>query len=265
MKRPTLFLVVTRKDLKLIIIILLIIISIALLPSINIIKVMKINRIGPLYGKIIVIDPGHGGIDGGTYFKDILEKNINLTIGLKLKEQLIKKGAAVVMTREIDDSLDDHSNSGNRHRQDLNARVKVVNDNKADIFISIHVNHAKNTNRMGAIVYYYKDSEKSKVLAEHLQSYLNNLPAYKKIETEIKHSPIPGDYYILRNTSSIGVIVETGFISNEVDRNLLLNDEHLSEIVQLITKSIIDYFRSSLWYFSALCQSRNIKKLLTIS
>jgi len=213
------------------------------LPTNAIRNVMSIRMIKPLNNKTIVLDPGHGGIDGGTSFGEILEKNINLTIGLKLKEELIKRGANVIMTREIDDSLDDHiDNGGSRHREDLNTRVNIVNKNNADIFISIHVNHTKNEKRIGPIVFYNEGDEEGIELAEYIQDYLNNLPAYNKMDIKVKHSITSGNYYTLQNISIPGVIVEMGFISNEIDRELLLQEEHQNEIIKLIARSVIDYF-----------------------
>lgn len=163
----------------------------------------------------------------------------------KLKELLTKKGAKVLMTREIDDSLDDHiPNNGSRHREDLNSRVKIVNNSKVDILLSIHVNHNKNANKIGPIIFYNTRSEESKYFANHIQEYLNNLSSYKEIDIGTKHKATPGDYYLLRNISPPGVIIEMGFISNESDRRLLLDNKHLDEIVELITKGIIDYFNA---------------------
>lgn len=241
MERPTIYF--TQKKIYYIVTLLIIIAIIVLLPSKAILKVMNVIRIKPLNNITIVLDPGHGGVDGGTSYGDILEKNINLIIGLKLNEELTKKGATVVMTREIDNSLDDRIvGNGSRHREDLNARVKIANDNKADIFISIHVNHTKNTSKMGPIIFYDIDSENGKFLAEYVQTRLNNLSAYKEMDVKVKHSPTSGNYFTLKNISSPGVIVETGFISNENDRKLLLDVEHQNEMIELIARSIIDYF-----------------------
>lgn len=236
------FLIITKRTIYYILTLIIIITLLLSLPTKEIQKVMNINRNKPLHNKVIVLDPGHGGIDGGTYHEDILEKNINLEIGLKLKESLIQRGATVVMTREIDDSLDDHISNGSRHLEDLNARVKIVNDNEADIFISIHVNHTKNKNKIGPIVFYNEHSEENKKIAEKMQGFLNKLSAYKEMDIKVKHDATPGDYFILRNTSSPGVIIETGFISNEIDRKLLLEKEHQDEIVELIGRCIISYF-----------------------
>lgn len=226
--------------------ILLLIISIILVPllrSNTIQKVVTSRRIKPLDNRIIVIDPGHGGIDGGTNFGDILEKDINLAVGLKLKDLLIKKGATVVMTREIDESLDDHIvGNGSRHREDLNARLRIINESKADLFMSIHVNYNKNEKRLGPMVLYHSNSEEGKYLAEHMQVYLNDITTYKRMNITVKHSVMSGNYYIAGNTKIPGIIIEIGFLSNEIDRKLLLDTEHQNEIIEQITKGIISYF-----------------------
>ncbi|QUH25846.1 N-acetylmuramoyl-L-alanine amidase family protein [Serpentinicella alkaliphila] len=233
-------LLISKNKLVLFLCMFIIIISINLLKFTAIRDVMKMNN-ETLWGKIIVIDPGHGGIDGGTcHGNDILEKNINLSISLKLKKELQKRGATVVMTRETDDSLDDHINNGNRHAEDLRERVRIINNSNADLFISIHVNYTKNIKRQGPIVFYYLYSEKSKVLAENVQTHLNGLSAYKEIG--LNRRPVEGSYYILKNTLPPGVIIETGFISNEVDRELLLEEKHQKEITILIKNSIVEYF-----------------------
>ncbi len=243
MNRDTVILIINRYRKYFIALLMILIVVIALVPTKANKNVMNIIRIKPLDNKTIVIDPGHGGIDGGTSVGDILEKDINLIIGLKLKEKLIKKGATVIMTREIDDSLDDHIiNNGSRHREDLNARVKIVNDSNADILISVHVNYIKNSNKIGAIAFYHTNGEKGKYLAEHMQGYLNDISTYKKMDITVKHSATSGNYYILGNTSAPGIIVEIGFLSNQIDRGLLLDAEHQNEIIEQITKGIISYF-----------------------
>lgn len=231
-----------RKRISYIVILTIFLLAMTLIPTNAIQNVMYSMKIKPLSGKTIAIDPGHGGIDGGTNKGDILEKDINLAIGLKLRDILTNKGAEVIMTREEDVSLDSLINSNaSRHRRDLGARVKIVNESKADLFISLHVNHIKNVKRMGPIVFYYTDSEEEKHLAEHMQKYLNDISTYKQMDIAVQHGATPGNYYVLAYTEVPGIIVEMGFISNEIDRRLLLDEEHQNEIVQQISKGIIDY------------------------
>lgn len=243
MNKSTILSIINRFKASYIIVLMVSIVAIALLFPQTIQSVMHIIRIRPLDNKVIVIDPGHGGIDGGTNLGDILEKDINLSISLKLRDLLSKKGATVIMTREIDNSLDDHIiGNGSRHREDLAERVKIIDESNADIFISLHVNHIKNEKKQGPIVFYDTNKEEQRYLAEHMQEYLNDILTYKKIGITVKHVATAADYYILRNSIISGIIVEMGFISNVTDRKLLLEEDHQNEIVEQITKAVIVYF-----------------------
>lgn len=235
-KKPGIFILIA------ILLIVFSLVIIRLVKSNTIERVVDRIKVKPLDKRIIVIDPGHGGIDGGTNFGDILEKDINLEVGLRLRDLLIKKGAEVVMTREIDDSLDDHIvGNGSRHREDLNTRARIINESKADLFISIHVNYSKNEKKLGPIVFYHESSEEDKNLAEHMQMYLNDISSYKKHDIHIRHDVMKGNYYIAGNTDIPGIIIEIGFLSNEFDRKALLDPLHQEEIIEQITKGIIDY------------------------
>lgn len=91
----------------------------------------------------IVVDPGHGGIDGGAAKKGVLEKEINLNVSKKLKTYLEAKGYKVLLTRESDMSLDKFGAAGqSRHSRDLNARVNIINNSGTEIFLSIHMNYS---------------------------------------------------------------------------------------------------------------------------
>ncbi len=242
MNKATLLRIKGNRGFHIIILIILIVLMPLLRPN-AIRKVVNTIRVRPLDNRVIVVDPGHGGIDGGTNRGDILEKNINLEVGLKLKDLLEKKGARVVMTREIDDSLDDKIvGNGSRHREDLKERVRIIDESKADLFLSIHVNYSKNEKRLGPMVLYHTRSEEGRYLAEHMQEYLNRISTYKKMDITINHDVMTGEYFISGNTPIPGIIIEMGFLSNEIDRRLLLDPAHQDEIVEQITKGIISYF-----------------------
>ncbi|WP_034328437.1 N-acetylmuramoyl-L-alanine amidase family protein [Alkaliphilus transvaalensis] len=226
----------------LILISLLLVIVILSFFSSGLLNVIQFNNKDILQGRTIVIDPGHGGIDGGTHYKtEILEKDINLDIALKLRKELEKKGATVIMTRETDDSLDDHVNNGNRHSEDLNARARIINQSQPELFISIHVNYINNIEKFGPIVFYYRSSDPSKSLAEHVHRNLSKLSAYENNHSKLEKNPLPNNFFVLRNTISPGILVETGFISNEKDRQYLQNEEHQEEIAKMITIGIMEY------------------------
>jgi len=190
---------------------------------------------------IIVIDPGHGGIDGGTNKDGILEKDINLSIAKKLKDILEKAGYKVIMTREEDISLEQLSDKGgSRHQRDLNARVDIINNSNAQLFVSIHVNcNMKRPATDGSIVFYSDKYEQNKILAYNIQRALNDMIINGKKRTI--HDPQQGKYFILNNAQIPGVIVETAFISNPVERQLLLKEEFQRQIAEKIAQGIIDY------------------------
>lgn len=96
----------------------------------------------PLSGKIIYLDPGHGGPDGGATGDEVLEKDVALSVASKIKDYLQQQGALVIMTRETDTDLADNETKGYSRRkvEDLRKRLSLINESEADLFISIHLN-----------------------------------------------------------------------------------------------------------------------------
>ena len=182
---------------------------------------------------IILIDPGHGGVDGGAKSKNgTIEKNINLLIAKKLKTELEAAGYIVYMTREEDSQLD------TKKVRDLNARCQMKKDTKCDIFISIHQNIFPQSNCFGAQVW-YGANDKSKLLAEDIQKSLkesiddNN----KRISKAAKEQ-----YRILRDGyDGACVLVECGFLSNREEEQKLKSDEHQDKIVKGIMDGVSSY------------------------
>ncbi len=194
---------------------------------------------------IIVIDPGHGGVDGGTYIGNLYEKDINLDIAKKTKAYLEQKGHIVIMTRDKDISLDSLCSADiGRHRKDLSARADIINHSGASIFISIHINsNFGNPATNGSVVFFHNKSSSGKVLAYDVQRALNNVLA-DGIKRSI-HNPVPADYFLLRNTSIPGLIVEAAFISNRKERELLTNQKFKDDLAFAIGEGIIKYFNKS--------------------
>jgi N-acetylmuramoyl-L-alanine amidase len=190
---------------------------------------------------IVVIDPGHGGVDGGTNKDGILEKEVNLAIAKKLKTNLEQKLYRVVMTREEDVSLDGLSDlDASRHQKDLQARADIINSSNAQLFISIHVNC--NFNRPatdGSIVFYSDRFSQNRELAYTVQSALNSMFVNGRSRTV--HDPQTGEFFILKYSDIPGVIVETAFISNEEERKLLLKEEFQEQLTSAIGKGVEKY------------------------
>lgn len=228
-KRSRIYVIKLNRKMLLALIVLLIII-IVLLKSSNSFEIFK-HRAGP----IVVIDPGHGGIDGGTSDAEgLLEKDINLDVGLYLRDELKKDGFNVIMTRDKDESLEDFSNvNASRYRRDLNARKTIINKNKPVAFVSIHVNSSEVASAKGVQVYYYPDSSESKKMAESI---------CEEIEPDAK--AVSQDYFILRETEYTGVLVEIGFISNPEDNVLLKDKKYKKKIAYSIKEGIKEYLKT---------------------
>jgi N-acetylmuramoyl-L-alanine amidase len=209
-------------------------------PTISVFKALA-----PLAGRVIVIDPGHGGIDGGTFLDDgTLEKDINLQIGLQLKKCLERSGAHVIMTRTKDIALDNqNSESKYRHKRDLIARADIINSSYPDVFLSLHINAEKSSAKTrGPIVFYFRESEQSKLLGEILQQRLEE--AYEKSGQFIRPRKAHpnSSLFLLKNTQVPGVIVELGFMTNPADKSLLLSSDFQEKLCQHITLGLRDYF-----------------------
>jgi N-acetylmuramoyl-L-alanine amidase len=191
--------------------------------------------------KIILIDPGHGGIDGGAESKSgTIEKNINLSISLKLRDSLNRAGYTVLMTREEDKGLYTESGSMNKKKvEDLNNRCKIKRESNCDIFVSIHQNFFAQSRYSGAQVWYSKNEDGEK-LAHIMQQNLR-----KDLNSKSKREEKLGDSYkVLRCYCSIpSVIVECGFLTNPQEERELIKDEYQDKIAESISKSIEEYFQ----------------------
>lgn len=137
-----------------------------------------------------------------------------------------------MMTRIEDEAL------GTKKISDMRSRKEITNLSKADIIISIHQNSYPSQKVKGAQTFYYSESEKSKRLAESIQTELISF-----LDTQNKREIKPNnDYYILKQTDIPAVIVECGFLSSDIERNLLSDDEYQEKIAWSIYMGIIKYF-----------------------
>ena len=186
----------------------------------------------PLLGKLIVIDPGHGGKDPGTMYKNIYEKNLVLNISLYLEKKLNEKGASTISTRSGDYDLS-KPNALYRKKSDFDNRIKLINNPNADLYISIHQNIYQNKKYSGPQVFYVKDNQK---LAEIIQNTLN-----KYLNTKRKVKTI-NNTYMYKLLKKKGILIECGFISNDNERYKLKTEEYQLKLSKIITEGIITYY-----------------------
>lgn len=194
----------------------------------------------PLSGKIIVVDAGHGGIDGGASSKDgLLEKDVALEISLILRDYLQEAGALVIMSRVEDTDLADPSTKGVRKRkiEDLKRRVQLVNEAGGDLFVSLHLNAIPSPRWSGAQTFYnraYDENEKvAKFIQDEIRSNLANTNRLAK--------PI-GNVYLLKHAKIPGALVEVGFLSNPTEAELLKTEDYQQKIAASIYQGIMRYY-----------------------
>lgn len=188
----------------------------------------------PLQGKVIVVDAGHGGLDPGTTYKDIYEKDITLSISKYLENFLSQMGATVVLTRKDDGDL---SNGVKNHRKkaDFDNRIKIINNEYTDMYLSIHLNYLGSSKYYGAQVFYNKENEG---LAKSIQEFLN-----ANINTDRKAKKIPSTTYMYGKLKPKGVLIECGFLSNYSEREKLITKEYQETLAKTIALAIVNYYK----------------------
>ncbi|MBB4825248.1 N-acetylmuramoyl-L-alanine amidase [Sporosarcina luteola] len=200
-----------------------------------------------LAGVKIVLDPGHGGLDGGASVDEVIERDITLSISHELKKKLENKGAVVMMTREKDgDAIAEHAPSEkfgtNRERKfaDLKLREQIAIKENPDIFVSVHVNAIPDSKWRGAQVFFHPDGHPSgELLAKSIQSsFRESLKNTDREALSIK------GVYLLKKVPMPSVLVETGFISNPEERGLLVDPAYQAKVADAIVEGIIEFHQS---------------------
>lgn len=185
----------------------------------------------------IVIDPGHGGADGGVTGKNsgVTEAEINLEISLLLEKSLEDRGYNVVKTRTAEGTV---AKAGSEKLLDMEKRKETILKSVPDLVISVHCNKFPSSERRGAQVFFNKFSDEGKRLAESVQNKLNIL---NMENVGRAFSALSGDYYILNCSPYPSAIVECGFLSNASDEALLLNADYRLQLVEKLADGVSEY------------------------
>lgn len=174
---------------------------------------------------VVTIDPGHGGGDPGCGEEGAREKDIVLSISLKLRDMLEEAGVAVVMTRKTDESVS------------LDDRAIIANNAGSDLFVSIHCNSYEGQAR-GMDVYYHK-SEPAKELAQEILDQAAELGIRVR---EIQKN----NYQVLWDTDMPAVLVETGFLTDPEEYALLRQAEYQEKIAQAVALAVLDALKGGM-------------------
>jgi N-acetylmuramoyl-L-alanine amidase len=189
-------------------------------------------------GKVIVIDPGHGGIDPGAVGRTgILEKDITLEIARRLAALFKQAGATVILTREGDYELTDRQhNPGFTNRDELQSRLDLADKNNASLYISIHLNSYPSPDCEGAQVFYHPRSVDSYRLASLIQQELINRlgDSYRWAKGE--------DFFVLRNLKRPAIVVEAGFLSHPQEGVLLTEPAYQNKIAWCVYAGSVQFF-----------------------
>ncbi len=193
------------------------------------------------FSKAVIIDAGHGGEDGGTQSSaGVLEKDINLDISMKIGNILKLMGYTVVYTR-TDDTLH-YDGSAVKQRQkkvsDIHHRMSIIENYPEAVFLSIHQNYFTQSKYYGAQVFYSKNNEKSKFLAETIQTNLRKLI---QPENDRQIKPSGTDIYLLYHAESPAVMVECGFLSNPGEALRLSDGKYQKKISLAVAAGLEEY------------------------
>ncbi len=188
----------------------------------------------------VLIDPGHGGEDGGAVSNDgVMEKDINLSISTYLKNYLELSGCAVDMTRTYDTACGDTSLATleERHRSDMTTRLAMYNDDY-DLVISIHQNKFTQEQYSGAQIFYSANDERSQQLAECLR---NAIVGFLQPTNERELKEAGTDIYLLNNSENPAVLAECGFLSNVEETAKLVTEEYQKQMAFSIYCGTMEY------------------------
>jgi len=200
-----------------------------------------------LSGVKVVIDPGHGGLDGGASSGEVVEREITLSISHELTKRLEKKGATVVMTRKKEgDAIAEHAPEEkfptirSRKLADLKLREEIAINENPDVFISVHVNSIPQEKWRGAQVFYHEGGHPDgEFLAKEIQTSFNeNLKNTDRVAQSIT------GVYLLKKAPMPSVLVETGFISNNEERALLTDPGYQGKVADAIVEGIGSFMKA---------------------
>ena len=216
----------------------LIIIFLLILSPVIFLGIMK-NTVKAVENKnkeFIIIDPGHGGIDGGCMSDTgVYEKEINLKVSFLLKTYLENSGYNVILTRDDDYDLAS-KNSKNRKSEDINKRLKIINNDNTLLFVSIHCNIYSDSSIRGAQTFYNSSFESNKNLAIIIQEKFNVI-----LKNTNRKSKSINNKYLIDNSKKTGCLIEIGFLSNKEEFNLLNTNSYQDDIAYCIYIGIIEY------------------------
>ena len=191
----------------------------------------------------VLIDPGHGGEDGGAVSGDVLEKHINLAVSHDVADLLRLCGYTVSMTRDTDDALTNEGEDVRKRKyNDMKMRLDLYNATPDNVVVSIHQNKFDAAASHGAQVFYSPNHPTSAVLAEALRKSVTGMLQPDNTRT---CKTAGKEIFLLKNARVPAVIVECGFISNRQERELLVTDDYQKQLALAIAAGLMNYVNTN--------------------
>lgn len=194
--------------------------------------------------KTIIIDAGHGGMDGGCVgVNGCLEKDINLAIVKDLEQLLTASGFNVVLTRSEDVSIYDEGVEGIRNQKvsDMENRLEIIKSYPDSIFLSIHQNQFTQSEYFGAQMFYTTKNAGNFQLAQIMQSCFAELQPGNNREIKL----IDNNLYLFKDTPQVALLIECGFLSNENDAKNLSDSEYQKKVAFTIYRGLLQYLNNT--------------------
>ncbi|MCC3376615.1 N-acetylmuramoyl-L-alanine amidase CwlD [Cohnella sp. REN36] len=193
----------------------------------------------PLAGKVIALDAGHGGVDGGAVSRDgVIEKDINMAIVLYLRDYLQQAGALVVLTREGDHDLaaPDRKGYAKRKTEDLLNRASTIQRKKADFAVTVHMNSVPSPKWSGAQTFYYDGNPDSGRLATLIQNEIR-----ESLANTSRVALTKDNVYLLKTLPMPSALVEVGFLSHPEEAKLLAGEDYQKKVAAALYRGILKY------------------------
>ena len=190
-------------------------------------------------GMRVVVDAGHGGMDGGVVGRKtgVKESDVNLAVSFRLRDVLTDMGFDVILTRKTEAGLYDTATRGFKKR-DMQKRKEIIETSDPALVISVHQNFYPAKSSRGAQVFYSTTHEGSKLLALAMQGQLNTLYETQGAKPRVEKE---GDFFILECIARPSVIVECGFLSNPSDEELLCSESWQQKLAESIAAGVEEY------------------------
>ncbi len=220
-----------------IVFLLILLIGVAIPIGVSAYAIVKANSVKKV-GFTIVLDAGHGGMDGGSVGVNtgMKESDLNLAIVKKLERYLTNVGFDVVLTRKDTQGLY-KVGSKNQKIEDMEVRKKIIEKASPNLVVSIHMNSFPVYSEYGAQAFFQQDNEFGKLVADTIQKQL-----IRKLGDNARSFANAGDYYMLNSTAYPSVLVECGYLSNPAEEALLITDEYQEQVAYAIMCGIFACF-----------------------